>query len=172
MLYFVSGGVRSGKSTYAEKLVNDNFKNRKVYIATARITDEEMKKRVLKHQLDRKNDNWETIEQPNNLSMILDKLNDSDVVLIDCLTIWLSNEMFGEIVNLDVVEKIYETVKKINSKVKDLVIVSNDIFSGVNNYDELTKAYLSNLGDLHIKIVASADYAYECISGLAIKRKG
>ncbi|XMB85783.1 bifunctional adenosylcobinamide kinase/adenosylcobinamide-phosphate guanylyltransferase [Mycoplasmatota bacterium WC44] len=123
-------------------------------------------------QNDRANDNWDTIEKNNDLSEIIDRLNSDDTVLIDCLTIWLSNEMFRDEIKLDVVDKMLDTIEKINSKVRNLVIVSNDIFSGVNNYDDLTRAYLSNLGDLHIKIVKMANEAYECISGLPVKRKG
>lgn len=172
MLIFISGGVRSGKSSFAEKLVTELNENRKIYLATSIPYDNEMKERVTKHQNSRKDLGWTTIEKSTNLDEIIPLLNKDDVVLIDCLTLWLSNEMFSDQIKIDVNNDIMKSIKNINNEVKDLVIVSNDIFSGVPSYEETTLTYIKNLGNLHVEIVKISNVAYECISGIPIKRKG
>lgn len=167
MLVFISGGVRSGKSSFAESLV-DEFKN-KVYIATAKVTDDEMKDRVLLHQ--ERRDGYRTIEASHDLDSVLNDLNTEDVVLLDCLTNWLTNEMFQDEIRLDVVGSMYETILRMNEKVKSLVIVSNDVFQGVSNYDAYTMRFLQNLGELHQRVVKEADEVYELYAGIKLRRK-
>lgn len=167
MLVFISGGVRSGKSSFAEESIQDELN--KVYIATARITDNEMLERVRLHQ--ERRTGYKTIEQPHSLEKVLDDLNECDVVLIDCLTNWLSNEMFQEEIKLDVVDHMMSTLGKISKKVSKLVIVSNDVFNGVTKYDDYTMRYLQNLGILHQSIVKQADEVYELYAGIKVRRK-
>lgn len=98
MLIFVTGGVRSGKSSWAEHYltVKKNQANRLVYIATSFPSDEEMTKRILQHQLKRAQgkEKWLAIEQTNDVGKLSKKLQKNDFVLLDCLTTLLTNELF------------------------------------------------------------------------------
>ncbi len=92
---FILGGCRSGKSRYALELAKDIPGKKKVFIATCVPLDEEMKQRVKRHQTDRGPD-WSTIEIPIHLPQaVTDNSSDADVIVIDCLTLWLNN-LFGE----------------------------------------------------------------------------
>lgn len=165
-MIFISGGVRSGKSTYAEEII-DQFDN-KVYIATSVAYDDEMEERVMLHQ--ERRHGYQTIEQSKDLKSIINQCKDKNV-LLDCLTNWLSNEMFQDEFTLDVTDKMFKTILELDEVSNTLVIVSNDVFQGVSNYDEYTLRYLQNLGDLHQKIVKRADEVYELYAGLKIRRK-
>lgn len=167
MLIFISGGVRSGKSSFAEEWVNQF--NHKVYIATMKVQDEESKERVVLHQ--ERRTGYKTIECSSNLKGIVDDLANNDVVLLDCLTNWLSNEMFDKEIVLDVTEEIVSTISRINEKVKHLVIVSNDVFTGVTKYDDYTYRFLQNLGDIHQIVVRNADEVYELYAGVPRRHK-
>ncbi len=165
-MIFISGGVRSGKSTYAEEIINKG--TNKLYIATAVVKDDEMAERVKTHQVRRIG--YSTIEQSKGLQNIIKECAGKDV-LLDCLTNWLSNEMFQSELHLDCVDTIMDTIKQIDDVSNSFVLVSNDVFQGVTTYEELTMKYLENLGDLHQKIVALADEVYELYAGIRIRRK-
>lgn len=167
MLVFVSGGVRSGKSSFAEEIV-DAYDN-KVYIATAKVTDDEMKERILLHQ--ERRTGYKTIEAPKSLKEVLPKVNEDSVVLLDCLTNWLTNEMFSSSITLDVIDEMFDVINEINQKVKLLVIVSNDVFSGTSKYDDYTLRFLQNMGELHQRIALVSDEVYELYAGIKVRRK-
>src|SRR5690554_6228705 len=96
MIVFISGGARSGKSQFAEGKAEalQHIRNgRKVYVATANISDEEMRGRAIDHQASRGGD-WETVELPIFLDKLPALLRERDVVLIDCLTVWLSQVLY------------------------------------------------------------------------------
>jgi len=90
MIILITGGARSGKSSFAEEMAWYFGDKDVVYIATAEIRDKEMEKRVEKHKSKRPED-WKTIEEPFKLSQVLSKLNDGQVILIDCITVYVSN---------------------------------------------------------------------------------
>lgn len=167
MLIFISGGVRSGKSTFAEEIV-DKHPN-KVYLATARVTDPEMLDRINSHQARRVG--YKTIEAPKITVNVLNDIKKGDVVLLDCLTNWLSNEMFNDGVELEVSSRMMKIIDEMKIKAKHLIIVSNDVFSGTSNYDDLTMRYLQNLGDLHQEIVSKSDEVYELYAGIKMRKK-
>ena len=88
-LILIGGGVRSGKSTFAIELARELGK-RRAFIATAEAKDAEMRERIERHQIER-GDEFVTIEEPLDLTKVLRENTDIEVVLIDCLTLWLSN---------------------------------------------------------------------------------
>ena len=98
-LTFISGGVRSGKSAFAERLLVEGAtaaQGRLLYIASGRAVDKEMKRRIERHKLDRAEESWLTIEQPVDLEKVLPFIQQNDFVLWDCLTTWLANELYTE----------------------------------------------------------------------------
>ena len=91
-IYFITGGARSGKSAYAEKLAH-GLAGKRAYIATAQALDAEMAAKIAKHRKDR-GDAWDTYEEPLAVAELLQKLSSRyQVALLDCLTLWLSNVM-------------------------------------------------------------------------------
>ncbi|MDW0116424.1 bifunctional adenosylcobinamide kinase/adenosylcobinamide-phosphate guanylyltransferase [Sporosarcina thermotolerans] len=178
-LTFISGGVRSGKSAYAEKLLIKGAitaESRLVYIASGRAVDEEMKKRIEKHQLDRAEQAWTTIEQPANLYEALPFIQQNDFVLWDCLTTWLANELYTKqdgqfCIQLDgcmenKAKQMLETVDEIRKKSAHLVIVSNEVLDEFPSPYKETKKYSEWIGRLHQKLVALSDDAIEMDYGL------
>lgn len=179
MLIFISGGVRSGKSTLGEKLADEISKGDIVYLATSKAYDEEMVLRIAAHQKNRENKGFITIEKSHNVGEIASKLKSTDTVLLDCLGTLTANEMFAdsskvydEKLKEEVVEKIFSDIIKINSAVSNLIIISNEIFSDGITYDPSTENYLEVLGSLHIKIANISDRAIECAYGSKTVHKG
>lgn len=175
MLIFVTGGVRSGKSTYAEQVVSRLVSDDRTayYVATSNHIDHEMRMRIQKHQNDRERDplNWITFEQPRNLHELAVSFHPGDVVLIDCLTNLLNNELFdGWEMNANwwisplFRKKMYEKILKgINELMKtgiNLVIVSNEVFfDPISVNEDGTYYFIELLGKLHQAIVKKADIA-------------
>ena len=89
----VTGGARSGKSAYSETLAK-SFNGSRVYIATCPVMDEEMARRVERHQQQRKNDGWTTVEEERDLSGVIRQSVHYDTILVDCLTLWINNLMY------------------------------------------------------------------------------
>jgi adenosylcobinamide kinase/adenosylcobinamide-phosphate guanylyltransferase len=177
VLIFISGGVRSGKSTLGEQFANELSTGRMIYLATAKPYDEEMEFRIEKHQKSREKKNFITIEKSENISEIV--FQKEDTVLLDCLGTLTSNEMFYDY-SLDfndefakkITDKIFNDIIKINLMVKNLIIISNEIFSDGKTYDKATGKYLEVLGKLHIKIAEISHTAIECAYGFHIFHKG
>lgn len=176
MMIFISGASRSGKSEQAEKIcVKLAGANKKIYLATAQVYDDEMRRRVERHKLMRKDKKFFTLEKTHNLHEILNSnmIGNNDTVLLECLPNWAANEMFipdgienanKNINNIKL--KIFKTILDLNLKCANLIIVSDDIFSDGIIYDDITESYIKLLAELHILIAAKADKAIECTSGL------
>ena len=92
-IILVTGGCRSGKSAYAQQLA-EQLSTSRLYVATCPVIDDEMRLRVEAHQLARQDRGWETIEEQVDLSAVLDDNGRFNVVLIDCLTLWINNLMY------------------------------------------------------------------------------
>ncbi|MDV6379204.1 bifunctional adenosylcobinamide kinase/adenosylcobinamide-phosphate guanylyltransferase [Sporosarcina sp. GW1-11] len=179
---FISGGARSGKSTYAEQLLVGQ-PGRLVYIASGVAYDQEMKERITKHQYDRRMAHWETIEQPLNIHEVLPFLQAGDLVLWDCMTTWLANELYEGYEADDPcwqrpgcleqkTEQLLRTIEQIKERVTRLVIVSNEVLDDWPQYEGETEVYRKTLGTLHQKLVQQCDVAIEMDHGLPIIWKG
>src|SRR6476619_3610465 len=92
----VGGGVRSGKSTFALDRARA-LGTRRVFVATAQAFDDEMRDRIAKHQAERNDDDFRTVEEPFELARTVAGITDADVVVIDCLTLWLSNLLLQDL---------------------------------------------------------------------------
>jgi adenosylcobinamide kinase/adenosylcobinamide-phosphate guanylyltransferase len=187
MLMFITGGVRSGKSSYAEKRAVEQFHNEKgslYYLATGLAEDNEMKERVKKHQRQRSriSSHWNVIEQSIDVEEHLPSFNQRDVVLIDCLTTLLTNELFKDW--RDVPDKwkdpayVMEIETKLISFINELargeftaILVSNEV-SHEPISDELTLAYAKLLGTLHQHAVKESVEAIKVEAGIPIVMKG
>lgn len=169
-MIFITGGVRSGKSAYAEQLVTKFASEKqvnKVYVATSVAFDTEMKRRIQQHQYDRQHANWETIEAPYTLSSLLDV---KGIILFECVTTWLSNVLYEQEAQVDAyIAEFQRVVTALHGRI---VIVSNEVLAdGVSPYIE-TERYKRLLGMLHQWLVAQSEAAYECTFRHIIQWKG
>lgn len=167
MLVFISGGVRSGKSSLGEKLaISLAGGNRKIYLATSRHYDQEMTKRIEMHQQKRAEKGFQTIERSSDLGGVVSALKENDTVLLDCLGTLLANEMFDkeEIPAPKFMQdKLWTDLIKLYNNVENLIIISNEVFGDGIVYDGSTESYIQTLGKLHCKLAQASDVAIECI---------
>jgi adenosylcobinamide kinase / adenosylcobinamide-phosphate guanylyltransferase len=179
MLVFISGGVRSGKSALGERLADELATGNKIYLATSRVYDDEMRRRIQKHKEDREKKRFFTIEKSENVGEVATVLKRSDTVFMDCLGNLVANEMFYEGYSeydlekkTKITEKIYMDLMKLNSAAENLIVISNEVFSSGISYNQSTDDFLDVLGQLHIRIAAAAQKAIECTFGNYTFHKG
>ncbi|WP_102272718.1 bifunctional adenosylcobinamide kinase/adenosylcobinamide-phosphate guanylyltransferase [Cytobacillus massiliigabonensis] len=183
-LIFISGGVRSGKSRFAERLAA-NIVNQTAgslhYIAAGQSSDPEMERRIARHQEDRSKSglNWKTWERSRDLNGLSSVFTSNDVVLLDCLTTLLNNEFFtnedqwkGALFQDQILCSIIEGVEHIRKSCRVLIVVSNEVLNEKISNNELVFTYGRMLGRLHQRIVASANEAYLVEAGIPIRMKG
>lgn len=172
MLIVITGGSGSGKSEYAENRAIPLSENR-TYIATMMVYDEEGKQRVKRHQDMRALKNFHTLECPMNLDAIpKNQLAKDAVVLLECMSNLVANEMFSSNSSTDSPEKITQKILKgvsyIRNQVKDLIIVTNEVFSDGIAYDSETTTYIQVLGAVNVKLASMADEIWEVICGIPV----
>ncbi|MCA1058606.1 bifunctional adenosylcobinamide kinase/adenosylcobinamide-phosphate guanylyltransferase [Rossellomorea aquimaris] len=177
-LLFITGGVRSGKSSYAEKLAVALRKSNEVliYLACGVVTDFEMEERIIKHRLDRQSspENWTTIERPKAIHGIVESIPSNSIVLLDCLTTLLTNELFSlEKVDSTIVEKeIYQAVKLLMDKADVLIVVSNEVLYDIPSNSKDILRFQRTLGKLHMNMVEMAHTAIDMTVGVPVVKKG
>lgn len=178
MITLILGGARSGKSSFAEKIAQKNGGDDVIYLATAEAKDKEMEKRIKHHQKTR-NKEWKTIEEPLYIGEVLSSIPDGKVILIDCITIFVTNHIFSdtnesEEIDYDKKENIImEKVQKIveESKNKEIVLVSNEIGMGLVPTTELGREFRDISGRVNQFLAKKADEVYITIVGLPVELK-
>ncbi len=155
-LSLILGGARSGKSAYAEKRAIGNGK-RLIYIATAQALDAEMKMRIAHHQA-RRNSNWTTHEESLHLAQVLAQYDDAgNVILVDCLTLWLSNcaltsELETSADNIDGSLFFHEReklFKALSASQADVILVANEVGLGIVPMGALSRWFVDEAGRLN-----------------------
>lgn len=164
----VLGGTRSGKSRFAESLT-ESFVGRRTYIATAEARDREMEARIAQHQM-RRGDDWGLVEEPLHLGKAITAHDRPDhVILVECLTLWLSN-MLAAPQSLAVEKKsLFENIGKIKGK---LILVGNEAGLGITPLNEMARHFLDEAGALHQEIASIAKNVYFVAAGLPLCLKG
>lgn len=165
-LTLVLGGARSGKSRYAESLVSA-MSPPWTYVATAEASDAEMAERIAVHQA-RRGSEWRTIEAPSDLAGALVSAQ-AGPVLIDCLTLWLSNRMLAD-ANID--GEIGELERVLARRSGAVVIVTNEVGSGIVPDNALARRFRDLQGSLNQRIAAGADCVVLMVAGLPLPVKG
>lgn len=167
MIYYITGGERSGKSSYAQQLA-ENLSNTPYYLATARIWDEDFNKRVKRHQSDR-DERWTTIEEEKEISKVIPK---NSVIVIDCVTLWLTNLYLDLDNNIEealiFAKNEIEQLAMLNS---DIIIISNEIGMGVHAQSHMARKFTELQGWVNQYIAKKATNAIFMVSGLPIKLK-
>ncbi len=163
----VLGGQRSGKSRYAEQLVTASGGAR-VYVATAAAGDEEMAQRIAGHQ-NRRGSGWRTVEEPLDLPRaIVHEAGDGFHVLVDCLTIWVSNLMGA---GRDIEAETTRLVEALREARGDVVLVSGEVGLGVIPDNVLARRYADALGLVNQRVAEVADRVVLVAAGLPLVLK-
>lgn len=166
---FITGGARSGKSSFAEKRANKVSGNR-AYIATAQALDAEMAAKIEKHKRDR-GGIWDTFEEPLAVAELLKKLNNKyDVVLLDCLTLWLSNVM-ARSKDDDIHSRSDELVGAVAGFDGVCIVVSNEVGLGIVPDNPLARKFRDCAGMLNQKMAQAADEVYFTAAGIPVRIK-
>ncbi len=162
--YLILGGARSGKSYYAEKLAFESGRE-VVYIATTKIMDDEMAQRVARHKQERPAE-WVTVEEPLGLAKSLEKWASPErVVLVDCLTMWLTNLLSDSDKSLlnNERDQLLACLADIPGTV---IFVSNEVSMGVIPMGELTRQFVDEAGRLHQRLAERVDNVTLMVAGL------
>ncbi len=171
MIYLILGGIKSGKTAFALETVNNLSKEKKLnktYLATSNIFDEEMQEKVDKHKQER-NETWKNIEEPINIAEIIKKNNSDNIVLLDCISMWLANLLLKE---LDIEKHTAELINTLKSTKSDIIIVSNEVGRSLVSENKLGRKFQNEQGLLNQKITKVANKVDLVIAGLTLNLKG
>lgn len=176
MKNLILGGVKSGKSRYAENHLKDFLiknslnESQACLIATAQALDDGMKSRIDRHQQQRPA-TWQLIEEPLNLASALQKAeNKASIVLIDCLTLWLTNLLMKED-EVFLQESIGSFLLAVSECEIELVLVSNETNMGIMPLGKLTQDYCDNIGLMHQALAEQCDRVSLVVAGLPMALK-
>ncbi|WP_349407464.1 bifunctional adenosylcobinamide kinase/adenosylcobinamide-phosphate guanylyltransferase [Pseudalkalibacillus sp. SCS-8] len=164
-LIFISGGVRSGKSSFAEQFavnVASSQGGKLHYIATGVPCDKEMEDRIIRHKFSRSSYGWQTWEEHMDPGKLAGNFTKRDVILIDCLTNWVNNLLFngGKHSILQMKEGILKDVFKLRMCCHTLIIVSNDVSFDTLFENKLVFSFKHLLGKVHQDLVRVTDQAF------------
>ena len=163
MIELIVGGARSGKSGYA--LSKAKAGNGKLYfIATAQAKDREMQDRIKRHQQER-GSRWHLIEEPEALSKLAGQFASDDIVLVDCLTLWLSNWLCSNNANHWIIEK-EAFIEGLQQSPANWLLVSSEVGMGVIPMGDLSRLFVDECGALHQQLARIADRVTLVMFGL------
>ncbi|MDT8419793.1 MAG: bifunctional adenosylcobinamide kinase/adenosylcobinamide-phosphate guanylyltransferase [Desulfuromonadales bacterium] len=170
-LIYVTGGARSGKSRFAQQLAEQNPGDL-LYIAPAQVLDAEMADRVAQHRLAR-GERWVLLEEPLQLAERLTRAADGkSALLLDCVTIWLSNLFFHFDEEHDVIMAAVERlISLLGSLPAPLYMVSNELGSGIVPENAMARSFRDLAGAVNQRLAAAADEAWLVVSGLPLRLK-
>jgi len=173
---FILGGARSGKSRFAQELAAKLGK-RVLFVATGEPLDEEMSARIEAHKRSR-SPTWKTLEIPTNVAKAMkSKIGDAEVVIVDCLTLLISNLMGTEDIDAEALEKkvtteLEELVAFMKTTEAHFIIVSNEVGLGLVPPYPAGRVYRDALGMANQMLAKNADEVYFMVAGIAIALKG
>jgi adenosylcobinamide kinase/adenosylcobinamide-phosphate guanylyltransferase len=177
----VFGGARSGKSAYAERIAAASGKE-VVYIATAAAGDAEMAARIAHHRAQRPA-HWHTVEEPTALAAALAAWRATDrLVLVDCLTLWLSNLMFSDgrqypdVGAIELPARFHDEraalLAELDAGRGDVILVSNEVGMGIVPWGAVSRSYADEAGRLNQSVAAACDRVALVAAGLPLMLKG
>ncbi|MGA7742858.1 MAG: bifunctional adenosylcobinamide kinase/adenosylcobinamide-phosphate guanylyltransferase [Polyangia bacterium] len=166
-LVLVGGGARSGKSTFALAMAR-RLGKRRAFIATAKPSDEEMAHRITRHREER-GDDFATIEEPVDVPACLAGLAESDVVIVDCLTLWIANLLFRGDTDAQVHDGLTALVSAARERRWHLVLVTNEVGMGLVPETALGRRFRDLTGFAHQRLAREADEVFFAALGLILR---
>jgi adenosyl cobinamide kinase/adenosyl cobinamide phosphate guanylyltransferase len=163
---FLLGGARSGKSTLAVRLASAHD-GPVAFVATAEGRDDEMAARIAEHRSSRPA-SWLTIEAPTDLAGALADVPDDAYTILDCLTLWVSNELGAGASEDDVLRRTDDVARSLAARAAPAVVVSNEVGLGIVPVNELARAYRDILGRVNAAFAARAERSLFVLAGLAL----
>jgi adenosylcobinamide kinase/adenosylcobinamide-phosphate guanylyltransferase len=165
-LIFIAGGARSGKSRKGEELAKNFAGSAKpIFIATAEAVDEEMTSRIKKHQDDR-GAAFDLVEEPKNLTKVLKEVDTDATVLVDCLTLWLSNNMMGE--GTDTNQSVIAAAR---ARTGATIFISNEVGEGIVPMHPVSRQFRDLSGIMNQEFARASEKVYFMKFGIAQELK-
>lgn len=172
----VTGGSRSGKSRYAQQLA-ESLSGSRAFIATCPVLDDEMQERVRKHRQDRQSGGWCTIEEPVDLAAAIRKAHSRKVVLVDCLTLWVSNVLFeaGErgkqVSEAQIARRCKDVLAACLEHPGTIIFVTNEVGMGIVPESAVSRRFRDLAGRTNQVIAAACDEVFLVVCGQVLKIK-
>lgn len=169
LITLLIGGARSGKSKFAVELATGNGKV--AFIATATRTDEEMERRIEMHRRHRPKE-WLTVEEALNVAKWIDEHGDEfDVVIIDCVALWLTNCLASGMDDEAVLDAVEGLLKACKQRRCDVIVVSNEVGMGIVPTTPIGRRFRDLLGEANQRLAAGADCVYWLCAGIPVRLK-
>lgn len=166
-LSVVIGATASGKSGFAERLVTSTMRQR-IYIATAQAFDDEMRHKIARHK-ETRGAGWRTVEAPLEIAQPLINVDPACVVLLDCATLWLSNQMLAD---NDIEQATTELLSALQTCPAPVVVVSNEVGAGGVSDNAMARQFTQAQGLLNQRLAAQAGLVVSVTAGLPLVLKG
>jgi adenosylcobinamide kinase/adenosylcobinamide-phosphate guanylyltransferase len=167
----VTGGCRSGKSRYAQEWAEGRASKR-LFLATASVTDEEMAERIRRHQ-EMRGEGWITVEEPIGVARAIREHGASDqVILMDCVTIWLSNLLLEGLSDREILEQVGGLVMTLAQAICSVAMVTNEVGWGIVPDHPLGRRFRDLAGMVNQKLADAADRVVLMAAGLPLTLKG
>ena len=170
----ITGGARAGKSSYAQKLAAE-IGEKVLFVATAEAKDEDMRLRIEKHKKSRPS-YWKTLEAPKDVASVIESAGGGySVVIIDCITMLVSNVMLGAenetSAESEILKEIDALINVMKTSPATFILVSNEVGLGIVPDNELSRNYRDLLGRANQLIASYADGVYLLVAGIPVKIK-
>lgn len=173
----VTGGCRSGKSAHAQQMA-ESLPGRRAYLATAPVCDDEMRQRVAAHRQARAERQWTTLEEPLDLAGVLRGAAEFEVVLVDCLTLWVNNllhaaEQAGRtLTETDAATRAAEVMDACRTRRGTVIFVTNEVGMGIVPEHASARLYRDLAGRCNQIVAAGAETVHFLVSGIPLTLKG
>ena len=168
-IVFITGGARSGKSTLAVELARKR-RGPVVFVASCEPADIEMRERVRKHRRDRPAA-WKTIEEPVDLAGAVRSASSAGVVIVDCLTLWVSNLMARRMKEPEILRLTADLTDAARKGKASVIIVSNEVGWGIVPTNKTARLFRDIAGRVHQAVARESDEVYLTVAGLPVKIK-
>lgn len=165
--YLITGGARSGKSTFAETKAKA-WAVPTAFIATAIAFDNEMSQRIADHRRTRPA-GWSTVEEPLHIAQSLKSLSDFETVILDCLTVWLGNTMHHQWDDEQILVEISDFVQELHLRRRNALVVTNDVGLGIVPDNAMTRRYRDLLGKVNSHVANACDHTLFFSAGRAVE---
>jgi adenosylcobinamide kinase/adenosylcobinamide-phosphate guanylyltransferase len=169
MITLVTGGIKSGKSSFALNLSKCYIK--KLFIATLEAIDNETREKINRHKKER-DVGWETIEEPVDIVKILkSNIDNYDLILIDCINIWINNLIYYNINMSEQIDNLTDFLPMYQNNA-EIIIVTNEVGQSIIPIDKIARYFINCLGITNQKLATIANNIYLLVAGIPIKIKG